>query len=121
LALQGDISFLVDTGADKTLLMPLNSLTLGVDFSKLTGEEPSVGIGGASHNFTKPALLLFVEHRKFLHLYRIDLLIAPPSPEIMDVPSLLGRDVIDRWRMVYNPSRKWLSFTVLSADATIPL
>jgi hypothetical protein len=33
-------------------------------------------------------------------------------------PSLLGRDVLDRWRMNYDPSRDSLKFTVRSADLT---
>jgi predicted TPR repeat methyltransferase len=65
--------------------------------------------------------------------YREDLEILPPDPgddedelalvtdpeESLKLPSLLGREILDRWRMVYQPSIDELSFEVVSADATI--
>ena len=74
LNLRSDVSFIVDTGADNSLLMPLD---------------------GSS--------------------------ICSPAPDIMNIPSLLGRDILDRWRMTYNPSKRYLAFKVLSADYTVPI
>ena len=121
LKLNADISFIVDTGADNSLLMPLDALRIGIDYSQLQGHQESVGIGGISVNYIEPALLAFREARRNLHVYSIDLEICAPSPEIMDVPSLLGRDILDRWRMNYNPSQNRLTFQVLSSDYTHPL
>ena len=36
-----------------------------------------------------------------------------------DIPSLLGRDILNRWRMVYDPSIDELSFEVHTADRTL--
>ena len=121
LNIRGDISFLVDTGADTSLLLPDDGIRLKVDYGQLSGDAQSVGIGGVSHNFVEPAVVAFSEPGRFLHAYYINLRIAPPDNEIIDLPSLLGRDILDRWRMIYNPQKKRLVFKVISADVTVPL
>ena len=45
--------------------------------------------------------------------------IAPVQTDAFDIPSLLGRDILDRWRMVYDPEMGLLEFEVRSADLTI--
>lgn len=94
--ISADVSFIVDTGADNSLLMPLDAVRIGVDYGKLTGSTESVGIGGITNNFVEPAVVIFSEPRQCLYVYRIDLQIASPVPDIMDIPSLLGRDILDR-------------------------
>jgi len=94
---------------------------MGLDYTKLNGSQPTVGIGGASSNFVETALLAFFEPTIGLHVYRVTLAIAPITPDAMGLPSLLGRDVIDNWEMTYNPSNSQLSFRVLRADVTVPL
>ena len=37
----------------------------------------------------------------------------------MAVPSLLGRDIIDRWNVVYNKNEMVLAAQVVSADYTV--
>ena len=70
----------------------------------------------------EPAAVLFTDPGRAAYIYKIDLAIADPStPDIDDLPSLLGRDVLDNWRMVYVPLKNGLTFTVLSADLTIDL
>jgi hypothetical protein len=121
LEIRGDISFCVDTGADRSLLHPGDGERMGIDYTKLTGETESVGVGGIRHSFVEPALLVFSEPKRFLYVYIIDLAISPPSLDIMDLPSLLGRDILDRWRMIYHPAKKRLTFDVVSADVTVPI
>jgi hypothetical protein len=122
LGIRGDISFLVDTGADASLLSPLDAQRLGVDFSKLEGDGETWGISGVSHNFIEEAVLVFAEPGTALYIYYIDLDIAVPDPNTPpDLPSLLGRDIIDHWRMTYSPIKKNLAFKVLEADHTVDL
>lgn len=45
----------------------------------------------------------------------------PDDPIMAEVPSVLGRDVIDRWGILYDPSRLHLRAWVRSADMTIKL
>ena len=121
LNITGDISFLVDTGADHTLLNPLDGIRMGIDYSQLTGDIEIVGVGGLCHNYVEPAIAVFSEPKKTLYIYTITLEITPPNPEIMDIPSLLGRDILDQWRMTYNPSKNRLTFKVISANVVVPL
>jgi hypothetical protein len=121
LGLAADISFIVDTGADKTVVMPLDGTRLGVDYANLTRPFVSTGIGGMSADYLEPAILAFSETRTAIHLYQIDVIVSSPSPDIMNIPSLLGRDILDRWQMTYHKPNASLTFEVLSADYTIPL
>lgn len=121
LNLRSDVSFIVDTGADNSLLMPLDGMRMGIDYAGLSGDAESVGIGGISRNFVEPAIIVFSEPRHNLFVYMIQLQICSPFPDILNIPSLLGRDILDRWRMTYNPSKRYLAFKVLSADYTVPI
>jgi len=117
----GDISFLVDTGSDVTRLHPIDGIRLHIDYDQLSGDAESVGTSGVSHDFIEPAVVVFSEPKRFLYVYNITLRIAPYDIEILDLPSLLGRNILDRWRMTYNPPKKSLLFKVVSADVTVPL
>ena len=119
LHVQGNISFLVDTGADNTVLMPIDAVRMGLDYAELRGNKLSVGVGGYSQMFVEPGAAIFLEGSKRLHLYYLDIHIPSHTPEIADLPSLLGRDVLDRWRMHYNPSANALTFKVHSSDKTV--
>ena len=121
LNIKSDMSFLVDTGADRSLLMPGDGRRLAIDYAEL-GEATSgsIGIGGRTTNFEEQALLIFSE-RHAVYTYQIELAISRFNNRILRLPSLLGRDIIDRWRMVYSPSQDRLNFTVLSADITLPV
>jgi len=121
LGITSDVSFCVDTGADTTVLLPSDGERMGVDYRNLETEVESVGVGGISLDFQEKAAVIFAEPNRALYVYLIDLLISSPTPDIMALPSLLGRDILNRWRMTYNPSRAALSFQVLDADYTIPL
>jgi hypothetical protein len=118
LNIAGDVSFLVDTGADTSVLHPADAMRMRIDFGDLTGDISSVGVGGTCHHFSEEAALVFAERRRVVHFYFIELAIAPPDPGMEELPSLLGRDILDRWRMTYSPSNKYLGFKVLSADHT---
>jgi hypothetical protein len=113
------------TGADKSRLGPLNGEELGLDYSQLT-ERPAVGTAGATGRHVEPAMLLSFEPGVGLHTYWLDLLIVDRGDSIEDfeqvepVPSVLGRDVLDYWLMVYSRMGGLLEFDVRYADATNP-
>ena len=122
LEIWSDVSFLVDTGADKTTLLPADSLRMGLDYGTLTKSPiPSVGIGGISRSYTEESIVLFSEPGKALYLYEVALEIVRPDDHIMDIPSLLGRDILNRWRMDYSPTTDELTCQIITADHTIPL
>jgi hypothetical protein len=118
------ISFLVDTGADRTVIMPDDGrLLLGLDYSKLTGVHPSVGIGGTVEHFSEEAVLVFTEPGVAVHFYQVEVLISPLSPELSGVPSLLGRDILNNWKMVDAPNQDTdqLTFEVVRSTLSIEI
>lgn len=121
LKVNSGVSFIVDTGADRTVLMPLDAIRMGIDFRKLRRAGNLFGIGGSCKSFSEPAIIMFSENRGRLFLYEITIGIVEKKREVMRTRSLLGRDILDRLRMDYNASKQSITFKVISADAIIRL
>lgn len=121
LGCHADISFLVDSGADVTYLMPTESALMGIDYNQLVGGVQTSGIGGECTDFQERALIAFSEPGKRVYVYDIDILITNPQPYNQNYPSLLGRDILSRWRTVIDWQRNKLTFTVQSADHIVKL
>ncbi len=113
----GLISFLVDTGADKSTVSAEDALRLPIRYDLLKKDSIMSGIGGMRKIFIEPAVLAFVDDSN-LHYYAMDIAIMENDPSVRGVPSILGRDILDRWRMTYCPAEGHLDFEVLSADTT---
>lgn len=111
---------MVDTGADESLLGVQDANRLGVTHGALAAGIPSRGLGGVTQNLEEPALLVFLATDGMLHVYQTALDVASPGSDVNGLPSLLGRDVLDRWRMDYYPTADRLEFEVISADASRP-
>ena len=99
LRLRGFISFLIDTGADGTVLMPTDSGKLGVDFRLLTNPTASQGIGGIARGYHETAVVSF-SGRRYIYSYAIQIEISALLADNSRLPSLLGRDILGRWRLV---------------------
>ena len=112
----GNVSFIFDTGADTSVLMPLDAQRMGIDYGMLDNEVLSLGVGGESKNCIESAYLAFVGNEA-LYGYEIALHICRPAKELMTIPSLLGRDVIDQWRVTYDKPASELLAEVISSDA----
>jgi len=107
----------VDTGSSVTIVFDKDVELLGIDVSKLRKAERNVGgVGGMVDTYMiEDAELLFrTEDRKIrvekLHLFvgKHDLAKLSPNERemIMLVPSLLGRDIIHRFRLVCDKGRE---------------
>ena len=119
LKLSANLSFLVDTGADRSTLMPADAHKMGVDYAQLNNAAKVSGMGGNADCFNERAILLFDEaNRGLVRSYVVWLVIPKPNVQLWNMPPILGRDVLDRWYMHYDPSRGKLSFTVRNADHT---
>ncbi|MYC31993.1 MAG: hypothetical protein F4X64_02315 [Chloroflexi bacterium] len=111
------INFLVDTGADSTCIHPRDGAPARIPFDLLGGSVPSSGVGGTVTYFRELAVLEFLDvEAREIHKYELDVFIAKPEPDsrhsINRLHSLLGRDVLDRWRMVYERTDNLLEFIV---------
>lgn len=112
------VEFLIDTGADTSLIgnSDANRMSerFGADLTNLPEGQPSYGLGGIAEMKTAEATLTFDDFTKNL---RIDIL--EPSPDVQfAVPSLLGRDVLSHFALfVEERTRKVLLLEPAEADA----
>ena len=112
LRVSGEIAFLLDTGSDRTSLHPLDARSINVPSDWLSGAIETRGVGGTSPYFREYAQMAFDDGDR-VQVYGIDIRIAQPNENNAGLPSLLGRDVFNRWRIVYDPTNDILdsSFT----------
>jgi len=117
LGLSYPLGFHVDTGSSVTIVFDKDIELLGIDVSKLGKAERNVGgVGGMVNTYIiEDAELLFrTEDRKirveklrlFVGKHDLAELSASEREMIMLVPSLLGRDIIHRFRLVCDKSRE---------------
>lgn len=99
LGLRGFLWFLIDTGADVTVLMPTDSLRIGVNFGLLTNLTVSQGIGGMARGYRETAALSFSD-RRYTYSYVLKMELAAPLAHNTQLPSLLGRDILAQWRVI---------------------
>lgn len=93
-----DVRLLVDTGADRTILAPLDARRLGIDPRRLPLGQPSTGVGGRGTTRTIDAVLSLDSFSTPLSLTVLE----PPAgtTQILPIPSLLGRDIIARFALI---------------------
>lgn len=116
-----DVSFCFDTGADGVLLMPVDSLRMGIDFSDTTLHRQSIsGVGSGATAVLLRAIIAFRDDSGDVYTYEVPVFAADPCEAIMDAPSLLGRNIIHRWRVNYVGSQQLLEAEVLTSDYKIP-
>lgn len=112
LKLQAQVSFLLDTGADHTILMPLDGTKMLLPYGRLGRPRPMTGVGGAVETFGEKATVTFRGHDNTLYNYEIQIGMLRPAPANMTLPSLLGRDIIDNWNIRYDPRKGRLTTAV---------
>jgi len=69
----------------------------------------------------EPAILAFTDPGVCLYVYNFSVRIAAHTPEIADIPSLLGRDIIDQWAVTYDKFNAGLTAEVVQSDMQFPL
>lgn len=99
------VIFLLDTGADSTVLMPLDYSRMGIELSRDFPTGPNAaasGIGGAVAVFQEAAEVGLVRSGETgvdVFSGRIGLMGAEHH---LAAPSLLGRDIFDAYRITYD-------------------
>lgn len=86
------VEFLVDTGADRTLLSPVDAATIGIDIPALPLASPSRGVGDRpvpTRTIEAVLTLQYFSSAFTLHI--------PETPN--PIPSLLGRDILSHFAL----------------------
>jgi hypothetical protein len=114
------ITFLVDTGASKTTLLDKDAARLGIEQEKLKRSGQDLfGIGGSIPTYVlEDAELLFhadtgtieLKIPIFIVRHPLEKLSKEERVKVLRVPSLLGRDIINKYKMTFNFSKE-LSLT----------
>lgn len=122
LDVRGFVDFLLDTGTDDTVLMPGDARRLKIDYKKIARTDTSIGSAGFTLDRIVRAVVIVPEEDVATYLYEIDLRLPefdPKKPEMLKPPSLLGRDIMSRWRTTFD-GRRSVSIEVLSYDRKMP-
>ena len=109
LEIDGYIQFLVDTGADSGALHPGDGQRLQCRFDLLDEPYSVEGIGGSLEYYPEEATIIFQDDDEE---YEIPVImdIAKPGSSADNLPSLLGRDVINFLRIDYHYDENLLRF-----------
>ncbi len=94
------VEFLVDTGADVTILSPLDVMDIGLDVDSLELGPPSTGLGGSTP-------MRVVDAQLDVQDYSISLKLHIPEAQ-NPIPSLLGRDFISAFALFFQQRTKTL-------------
>lgn len=101
--------------------MPGDGYQMGLPYDRLMDSQTAIGVGGQTKIFPEVALLAFPEGGRHIRVYELEVDVMEADGHTSKLPSLLGRDILDHWRMIYAPRAAQLDFEVLDADATIPV
>ena len=118
LGVRGYVDFLIDTGADRTVLHSCNTIVLGIDFRRLrrsTLEEMS-GVGGSNQYYREDVLLTFIDEDGNLCRFSGQVYLAQKSDPNTSPPSLLGRDILNLCSLYVNRQSNEISISPIMAE-----
>ena len=116
-AIRGRVWFLLDTGSDVTTVGASDVTYLHIPRERLSVPTGISGVGGSGYFSTEKAYVAFEDEpdNTQFNVYEIDLYIT--RSETGSLPSLLGRNIINRWRIDYDPLDGKLECEVRSDDS----
>lgn len=110
------LEFLVDTGASQTVLHPRDCA--GMPYDRLTAAGQSGGVGGLATYYSESAYIAFRDDTR-THVYLQTVGIAEPNGHNDSIPSLLGQDIMQNWRVLHDRPANNLTIDVVQSDLTI--
>ena len=114
------VHFLIDTGNDGISLHPRDIYNLGIDYRSLsaTSLAASIGIGGSTRYYREPAFLRFLDSTGEDRFCQLEVRICESTadPAMREIPSLLGRDFLNRCDVRLNPSLNLVSLEPVNVE-----
>lgn len=120
LGIRGVIRFLIDSGASRTIIMDSDAERLEIGYKRLERFVPgTTGIGGVVETFKIPDVKLvfrtsegFYEERlNQMFVLKHDVKEPEAAERIKKLPSLLGRDIINKYRLVMDRAQNTVVIT----------
>jgi predicted aspartyl protease len=111
------VEFLVDTGASRTTLLDKDAIYLGIEYEKLSRVQDLSGIGGSVETYViDDTYLLFREYTTikmpiFVIRHPLERMDEEERIKILRFPSILGRDVINRFKLIFDRAKSELLLT----------
>lgn len=108
---QSPVIFLIDSGASRTTILDSDAARIGIDYSKLKRfEQGTTGIGGIVDTYILPDVTLtfrtpdslYEERFKEIFVLKHGTQDDKTLERVRKLPSLLGRDVINKYELVLN-------------------
>ena len=116
LGISNRITFLVDTGAYKTTILPRDGQRLRLPYDRLRGNISIHGVGGSSRHFWERVILNFNDDGATItRLIEVGIMPYSDVPQTFGLPSLLGRDVLNNWRILYDQPANRLECAIHTA------
>jgi hypothetical protein len=105
LIIDGEVAFLVDTGADTTVIYPRDAERLRLSHEQVFADSNvvfSVGIGGGVEEYLEGGFAMIQHDDGKWDQMLAPLHFAVPSAAYALIPSLLGRDVLSYYKLVFD-------------------
>jgi hypothetical protein len=109
------VEFLVDTGASRTTLLDKDAIYLGIDYNQLRKSEQDMsGIRGSVDTYViDDSVLLFgdksIEIPVFVLRHPLESMDKEEKIKILRFPSIVCRDVIQKFKLIFDKERDELS------------
>jgi hypothetical protein len=98
--------------------VPVDADRMGLDRSHLVHRASSLGIGGSAPGYNETAIIVFGDDELGeLYEFRVRAFIPDSTEDMREIDgSVLGRDVLDRVRLVYASYAQTVTLEVQTAD-----
>lgn len=107
LDIHSPVRFLIDTGASRTIISDMDAIKLGIDYSLLPRFKlGTAGIGGVVDTYFIQNAKLIFRTQKGAHTEKMDEIFVlkhkKRDERIKRIPSLLGRDILNKYQLLLN-------------------
>lgn len=116
----GFVNFIVDTGADESIISYADAVRIGIDFSILKERTMSYGIGGGiSAHLLKNVMLLFEtdDPKNPVYPIKLDRIEVLPEQSGLYLPSILGIDVLSKFSLHFDNKSKLMYLESIDREA----